>query len=981
MTKGYASYDFSAVCETGQTLYYKITNTENHYVELTCPDYWGWNGFDKPAGDIILPAYVYDSNDNQYSVTSIGSFAFYYCNELTGSLTIPTTVTTIGSCAFAFCDGFTGNLTIPNSVVTIGFSAFNGCSGFMGNLIIGGSVTVIEEEAFSGCSGLSGYLIIPNSVRMIKDGAFNGCSGLTGELIIPNSITTIGERAFCFCSGFTGSLTIPNSVTKIGMEAFFGCNGIMGSLIIPGSVTEIGDGAFSCGGFNAVYYTGNINQWCNIQFNGESANPLYFAHNLYIGNELVTNLVIPETVTEIKDYAFKEATCLTSLTIPNSVTSIGNFAFCRCGFTDTLIIPNSVTKIGNYAFNECSGFTGDLSIPNSVTSIGDYAFSGCVGITSIFIPSSVIFIGGGAFGGTGWYNNQPNGIVYLDDCCLGFKGSKPTGSLNIIEGTRIIAGGAFNECSGLTGEWVIPNSVISICDYAFGNCSGFTGNLTIPNSVTMLGNLAFVFCSGFSGNLTIGNSVTSIGYGAFNYCTGFNSLTIGHSVTSIGYQAFGGCTGLDSITVFAYIPPTLDYYDGPFYEIDKTIPVYIPYGTIDAYRLYNGYEGWSSFTNYQEMSYTTIPAYSAETGNWHFIASPLAENTAPTIVDNMIAETPYDLYQFNQSATDGEWQNYKANNFNFANGQGYLYANAEDVNIIFKGTFNEDETKEVELAYDANANLAGWNLVGNPFPVSAYANRCYYVMNEEGTAIEPVAVSMETAIPACTGVMVKVENTGETVTFSKAAPVEGANQGVLQIAVAQADTRGAAMMDKAIVSFNAGDKLEKYVFNKDNAQLYIPRGKNNYAVVSAEKMGEMPLNFEAKKKGTYTITVDTEFADMEYLHLIDNLTGNDVDLLTQPAYTFEAKTADYASRFKLVFSVSGDADGDDDSFAFFNGNTWAIPNEGSTTLQVVDMLGHVISSETINGNATFSTDGFSAGVYMMRLMNGEKVKVQKVVVR
>ena len=381
------------------------------------------------------------------------------------------------------------------------------------------------------------------------------------------------------------------------------------------------------------------------------------------------------------------------------------------------------------------------------------------------------------------------------------------------------------------------------------------------------------------------------------------------------------------------------------------------------------------------MSYTTIPAYSSEVDNWRFIASPLVENTAPTMVNNMITETEYDLYQFNQSAADGEWQNYKANNFNLTNGQGYLYANAEETNIIFKGTFNEDETKEVELAYDANANLAGWNLVGNPLPVSAYANRSYYVMNEEGTAIEPVAVSMETTIPACTGVMAKADNVGETVTFSKTAPRAEANQGVLQIAVAQADTRSAAMMDKAIVSFNMGDKLEKYVFNKDNAQLYIPRGKNNYAVVSAEKTGEMPLNFEAKKKGTYTITVDTELADMEYLHLIDNLTGDNVDLLTQPAYTFEAKTTDYASRFKLVFFACGDADGDDDSFAFFNGNVWAIANEGSATLQVVDMLGHVVSSETINGNVTFSTNGFSAGVYMMRLMNGEKVKVQKVVVR
>ena len=165
----------------------------------------------------------------------------------------------------------------------------------------------------------------------------------------------------------------------------------------------------------------------------------------------------------------------------------------------------------------------------------------------------------------------------------------------------------------------------------------------------------------------------------------------------------------------------------------------------------------------------------------------------------------YDLYRFDQSE-NAEWQNYKANSFNLVNGQGYLYANAEEVNLIFKGEFNEEETKEVGLAYDANAALPGWNLVGNPFPVSAYANRSYYVMNEDGTAIEPVAVSMETVIPVCTGVMVKADNTGETVTFSKTAPSGQNNQGVLHIAVAQTNTRGNVVEDKAIVSFNAGDR-------------------------------------------------------------------------------------------------------------------------------------------------------------------------------
>ena len=362
----------------------------------------------------------------------------------------------------------------------------------------------------------------------------------------------------------------------------------------------------------------------------------------------------------------------------------------------------------------------------------------------------------------------------------------------------------------------------------------------------------------------------------------------------------------------------------------------------------------------------------------------------------MITEADYDLYQFNQSATDGEWQNYKANNFNLLNGQGYLYANENDVNIIFKGDFNENDTKEIALAYDANAEFSGWNLVGNPFPVNSYANRSYYVMNEAGTAIEPVAVSMETAIPACTGVMVKADNTGETITFSKTAPeILSQNNGVLQIAVAEAGTSalrqaqgpqvlGSSPLDKAIVSFNAGDRLEKFVFNEDNAQLYIPSGKNNYAIACAEKTGEMPLNFKATKNGVYTITVNAETAEMEYLHLIDNITGNDVDLLIEPCYTFETKTTDYASRFKLVFNANvedGPSTGSG-TFAFINssGNLTIYGIEGEATLQILDVLGHVLSSEQFSGSYEKKLN-VAPGVYMLRLINGDDVKVQKIVVR
>lgn len=811
------AYDFSAVCETGQTLYYNIIDAENHYVELTYPGEYSnpfnpWpNSDEKPIGIIVLPSIV-RYNDNDYLVSSIGQYAFYNCNGLTGSLIIPNSVSTISSSAFSGCSGFNGNLVIPNSVTTIGGGFFHG--------------------AFQGCNGFIGDLCIPNSVETIESYAFFQCSGFSGSLIIPNSVTTIGEGAFRECSGFDGSLTLPNTLVTINRTTFQDCSGFTGSL-----------------------------------------------------------------------------------SIPNTVTSIGGYAFYNCSnFNGTLNLSDSLTIIGEVAFRNCCGFTGSLIIPNAVTSIGNRAFHSCYGFDGIILSNSVTSIG--------------------EDC--------------------------------------------------FNNCWGFTGSLIIPNSVIEIGQGSFRYCNGLV-SATIGNSLTSINESLFDGCTNLSSITIGKSVESIGNYFAYNCRSLNTVTVLSVEIPVLAYSAFPF-SVNSNYVMYVPYESLEDYKTTTN---WSFYAHkMQPISHTTISAHS-ENGGWYFIASPLAENTAPTEINDMLPPTgTYDLYRFDQTE-NAEWRNYKADNFNLVNGQGYLYANAEDVNLIFKGTFNEDETKNVGLIYDANASFAGWNLVGNPFPVSAYANRSYYVMNEDGTAIEPVAVSMETAIPVCTGVMMKADNAGETVTFSKTEPSGQNNQGVLQIAVAQANERGTSTgsvtaLDKAIVSFNAGDALEKFVFNKDNAKLSIPQSDKDLAIACTDKQGEMPLNFKATKNGEYTITIHPEVVELDYLHLVDNLTGVDVDLLVTPAYTFTAKTTDYASRFKLVFSASGEADGNNAPFAFINNGNIVFTGMGggafNASLQIVDVQGRIIVFRDAVP-ASLSTAGMAPGVYVLRLINGDDVKTQKIVVR
>ncbi len=299
------------------------------------------------------------------------------------------------------------------------------------------------------------------------------------------------------------------------------------------------------------------------------------------------------TVVAGENKSLKIPSTITYSNTTYDVTSIGKSAFSGHYSMYSVTIPNSVTSIGSRAFYDCYQLTS-VTIPKSVTSIGEDAFASCDRLTSVNIPDSVTSIGGGAFHYTPWYENLPNGMVYLGLVAYSYKGAMPDNPvINIKEGTTEIAGSAFRNCSWLYSV-TIPNSVTSIGEEAFYKCSGLT-SVTIPNSVTSIGSNAFentawyenqpdglvyaglvaykykgtmlantsitikegtteVAGSAFSGcsdltSVTIPNSVTSIGYAAFKNCSGLTSVTIPNSVTSIENSAFYGCSGLTSVTI------------------------------------------------------------------------------------------------------------------------------------------------------------------------------------------------------------------------------------------------------------------------------------------------------------------------------------------------------------------------------------------------------------------------------------------------
>jgi len=208
-------------------IYYNL-NPSNITAEVT-------SNPNKYTGNVVIPEKVTFENV-EYSVTSIGNYAFSDCTGLT-SVTIPNSVVSIGGAAFDNCSGLT-SVTIPNSVVSIGVNAFVLCSSLT-SITIPNSVTSIGGSAFFGCSGLTSISISDN-LTSIEYGTFCNCSSLT-SVIIPNGVTSIGENAFSSCSGLT-SIVIPNTVTSIGKYAFRFTR--VTSIVIPNSVTSIGSEAF-----------------------------------------------------------------------------------------------------------------------------------------------------------------------------------------------------------------------------------------------------------------------------------------------------------------------------------------------------------------------------------------------------------------------------------------------------------------------------------------------------------------------------------------------------------------------------------------------------------------------------------------------------------------------------------------------------------------------------------------------------------------
>ena len=368
--------------------------------------------------------------------------AFEGCTSLV-SINIPEGVEELGWSAFEGCTSLT-SINIPESVTEISSSAFEGCTSLT-SINIPDGVEKLYSYAFSGCTSLVNANI-PGSITSVSSGLFSGCSSLI-SINISEGVTAIDDYAFSSCTSLT-SVNIPEGVTSIGCSTFENCSSLT-SIIIPKGITAIGSYAFSgCSSLKDVYYKGTIEDWCNIKV---SSNPVKGGTNSHFymldeNNEWFepTEIIVPDSITNIRAYCFSGFDNVTSITLPESVERIEHEAFYGCSSLTNINIPATVTYIGSYAFSE-SKITS-IILPKSITTIESGVFQNCKNLENISIPESVTSI-------KGW---------------------------------------AFKDCDSLKNV-ILPKSITSIGEFAFFHCDSLE-SIFIPSSVDSIGNAAFSWC-------------------------------------------------------------------------------------------------------------------------------------------------------------------------------------------------------------------------------------------------------------------------------------------------------------------------------------------------------------------------------------------------------------------------------------------------------------------------------------------------------
>ena len=282
-----------------------------------------------------------------------------------------------------------------------------------------------------------------------------------------------------------------------------------------------------------------------ITASGATAIPEGFCQPGIYTNTTLQEVILPEGITSIGNYAFSGCKKLTSIQLPETVKEIGNSAFSECNSLTKINIPEGVTKIGMGTFGGCTSLTS-IQLPERLTEIGSKAFARCSSLKEINIPKGVKTIGEGTFMDcTNLTSIQlPQRLTEIGS--YAFAGCSSLTEINIPKGVTTIGENTFWNCMSLTSIQ-LPEGLTEIGNYAFKYCDSLK-EINIPKGVKTIGESTFEYCESLT-SIQLPEGLTEIGISAFNNCSSLTEISIPQAVTSIGYNAFNYCSTLKEVVL------------------------------------------------------------------------------------------------------------------------------------------------------------------------------------------------------------------------------------------------------------------------------------------------------------------------------------------------------------------------------------------------------------------------------------------------